>query len=88
LEGVGLEVLNAASEPALIHPERLPLKENFVLSRAVGTLSALDAGGWCLDTGDLGRTVTVALLGIAALIFDALTPQIISVGLLYVGLVL
>ena len=38
--------------------------------------------------GSGGRTVTVALLGIGALMFDAMTPQIISVGLLYVGLVL
>jgi hypothetical protein len=35
-----------------------------------------------------GRAVTTVLVGIGALMFDAVTPQIISVGLLYVGLVL
>jgi two-component sensor histidine kinase len=35
-----------------------------------------------------GRAVTAVLVGIGALIFDSVTPQIISVGMLYVGLVL
>jgi hypothetical protein len=35
-----------------------------------------------------GRVITAVLVGIGALMFDAVTPQIISVGLLYVGLVL
>ena len=60
-----------------------------MLSRAVGTLSAC-IGRWrVLWHGRSGvRMVTIALVGVGALMFDAVTPQIISVGLLYVGLVL
>ena len=33
-------------------------------------------------------SITAVVVGIVALMFDAVTPQIISVGLFYVGLVL
>jgi hypothetical protein len=76
---------------AFVHtPAPAQTEGNLVLIRSFGTLSERIGRTRLLTRywRSGGRVITAVLVGIGALMFDAVTPQIISVGLLYVGLVL